>query len=150
MMDLTSLMDAVADRVKTCWPGEKVYIDYLPKDFERPSFALELQKEEWNDANLVLVRRTVTILLTGFVATDAYGDSSREALNERMEAACGLFARGYLQVGDRAIQVQTIRGMGSPDLMEVTLVFTWMDGRPTDSSSGAPLMENYELNITKE
>lgn len=155
-MTTQALMDAVKARVQEHWPGEEVYTNYLPKDFKRPSFALELQKEETADVNIALVRRTVTLLLTGYVETDDYGDSAREALNQRMEAACGLFARGYLPVEDRAIQVQTNRGTGAPDFIEVTLIFSWMDGRPalTDPDvppSDVPLMEHYELNIsTKE
>ena len=85
-----------------------------------------------------------------------YGDSAREALNQRMEDACGLFAQGYFPVEDRAIQVQTNRGTGAPDFIEVTLIFSWMDGRPACADpdvppSDVPLMEHYDLNIsTKE
>lgn len=155
-MTTQALMDAVKARVQGHWPGEEVYTNYLPKDFKRPSFALELQKEETADVNIALVRRTVTLLLTGYVETDAYGDSAREILNQRMEAACGLFVRGYLPVGDRAIQVRTNRGTGAPDFIEVTLSFSWVDGRPACAGpdvppSDVPLMEHYELNIlTKE
>lgn len=155
-MTTQALMDAVKARVQGHWRGEEVYTNYLPKDFNRPSFALELQKEETADVNIALVRRTVTLLLTGYVETDDYGDSAREALNQRMEDACGLFAQGYFPVEDRAIQVQTNRGTGAPDFIEVILIFSWMDGRPafTDPDippSDVPLMEHYELNIsTKE
>ena len=155
-MTVQLLMDGVKAAVQGRWPGEEVYTNYLPKDFKRPAFALELQKDEWTDANLLLVRRTVTLLLTGYVETDAYGDSGREALNQRMEAACGLFARGFLPVEDRALSVRTVRGAGAPDFFETTLIFTWMDGRPAgtgpdDPSVEVPLMAHYELNrLTKE
>ena len=155
-MTTQALMDAVKTRVQGRWPGEEVYTNYLPKDFKRPSFALELQKDERTDINIALVRRTVTLLLTGFVAVDAHYDSSREHLNQRMEAVCGLFAQGYLPVEDRAVSVQVNRGTGAPDLIEVTLVFSWMDGRPVYTEPGhppgdVPLMEHYALNIsTKE
>lgn len=147
-MTVQNLMKAVAARVKGCWPGEEVYTNYLPKDFKRPSFALELQKDEWTDVNIALIHRTVTLLLTGFVATDAYGDSDRDVLNQRMETACGLFACGALPVEDRAIRVQTIRGTGAPDFFEVTLIFSWIDGRPDTIAQDAPRMEHFELNIT--
>ena len=154
-MTIQMLMDAVKARIQKRWPMEKVYTNYLPKDFNRPSFALELQKEETADINIALVQRTATMLLTGYVETDAYGDSARERLNQRMEAACGLFAQGYLRVDDRAIRVRTVRGTGAPDFMEVTLIFTWMDARPVftdpdDPSVDVPLMEHYELNISTE
>lgn len=150
-MTVQALTDAVKARIQEHWPGEAIYTNYLPKDFKRPSFSLEVQKDEWSDANLILLRRTVTMLLTGYVETDAYGDSAREVLNQRMEAACGLFGQGFLPVGERAIQVRAVRGTGAPDFFETTLIFTWMDARPTDLPAQAPLMEHYELElVTKE
>lgn len=152
-MTSQTLMDTVKASVQNRWPGEEVYTNYLPKGFKRPSFALEMQKDEWVDVNIVLVRRTMTLLLTGFVSIDAYGDSAREVLNGRMEAACGLFAQGWLPVDDRAVQVQTVRGTGAPDFFEVSLIFSWIDGRQEMGDSDvppvqAPVMEHYQLNIT--
>ena len=150
-MTSQTLTDAVKARIQENWKGEQVYTNYLPKDFKRPSFALELQKDEWTDANIVLIKRTVTLLLTGFVEKDAYGDSAREILNQRMETACGLFSQGWLPADDRAVSVRTVRGTGAPDFFEVTLIFTWMDGRPNVTADQTPLMEHYELEIaTKE
>ena len=150
-MTAQTVMDTVKASVQESWPGEKVYTNYLPKDFKRPSFALELQKDEWTDANIVLVKRTVTLLLTGFVEKDAYGDSAREILNQRMEIACGLFSQGWLSVDDRAVSVHMVRGTGAPDFFEVTLMFTWMDARPNATDDQVPLMRDYELEIaTKE
>ena len=150
-MTSQTLTDAVKARIQENWKGEQVYTNYLPKDFKRPSFALELQKDEWTDANIVLVKRTVTLLLTGFVEKDAYGDSAREILNQRMEIACGLFSQGWLSVDDRAVSVRMVRGTGAPDFFEVTLMFTWMDARPNATDDQVPLMRDYELEIaTKE
>lgn len=150
-MTAQTVMDTVKASVQESWPGEKVYTNYLPKDFKRPSFALELQKDEWTDSNIVLVKRTVTLLLTGFVEKDAYGDSAREILNQRMEIACGLFSQGWLSVDDRAVSVRMVRGTGAPDFFEVTLMFTWMDARPNATDDQVPLMRDYELEIaTKE
>lgn len=150
-MTAQTVMDTVKASVQESWPGEKVYTNYLPKDFKRPSFALELQKDEWTDANIILVKRTVTLLLTGFVEKDAYGDSAREILNQRMEIACGLFSQGWLSVDDRAVSVRMVRGTGAPDFFEVTLMFTWMDARPNATDDQVPLMRDYELEIaTKE
>ena len=150
-MTAQTVMDTVKASVQESWPGEKVYTNYLPKDFKRPSFALELQKDEWTDANIVLVKRTVTLLLTGFVEKDAYGDSAREILNQRMEIACGLFSQGWLSVDDRAVSVRMVRGTGAPDFFEVTLMFTWMDARPNATDDQVPLMRDYEIEIaTKE
>ena len=155
-MRVQALMDAETGRIQEKWPGEPVYPNYLPNDFKSPSFTLELQRDEWKDGNIILVQRAVTLLLTGYVEPDPYGDSAREALNQRMETACGLFAQGFLPVGDRAVPVRTVRGNGAPGFFEVTLIFSWMDERPSvsgsdDPSGKTPMMERYKLNIlTKE
>ena len=151
MVELNTLMAAVEAAVKAKYPGEPVFTDVLPKDFKRPSFALECQKNETADVNQFLVQRAVTVLLTCFVEVNAYGDSSREALNGRMDALCALFGQGYLRVGDRALRVQTDRGIGAPDFAEVTLVFTWTDARPAYQDpnapgSGVPRMTEFEIN----
>lgn len=152
-MTVQNLMEAIKTMVRECWPGEEIYTDELPKDFKRPSFALECQKNETADVNPFLVQRTVTVLLTCFVEVNAYGDSSREALNRRMDTLCAHFGQGYLRVGDRALRVQTDRGVGAPDFAEVTLTFTWVDGRPAYQDpnapgSGIPKMEHFAVNGT--
>ena len=141
---------AVMSRVKAMLEEtfrEPVYVDRLPKDFHRPSFAVELQKTEYQDMNLALVRKTATILITCFVEVDAYYDSSREELNRRQDTVMGLFARGCLDVEDRHPAAMAARGQGNPDFSEVALTVTWSDDRPgyTDPEETAPLMERYEV-----
>lgn len=148
-MTVQTLMEAVKAGVRECWPGEEIYTNYLPKDFKRPSFALECQKTETTDVNPFLVQRTVIVLLTCFVPVNAYGDSSRKALDQRMDALCARFAQGCFQVNDRAVRVQTDRGTSAPDFAEVTLTFAWLDKRPAckdPNASGIPKMEIFEIN----
>lgn len=148
-MELETLMAWIEAAIKSQHPGEPVYVDYLPKDFKRPSFALECQKTETTDVNPFLVQRTVIVLLTCFVPVNAYGDSSRKALDQRMDALCARFAQGCFQVNDRAVRVQTDRGTSAPDFAEVTLTFAWLDKRPAckdPNASGIPKMEIFEIN----
>ena len=77
---------------------EPVFVDRLPKDFKRPSFALELQKTEMADLNLFLVRKTTTVLITGFVDVDYYHDSSREELGLRQDRVMALFPGPSMEV----------------------------------------------------
>lgn len=151
MVTLNQLMDAVAAEVTAQYPGEPIFTDQLPKDFKRPSFALECQKNETAGLNPFLVQRTVALLLTCFVELNAYHDSSREALNGRMDALCAHFAQGYLRVGDRAVRLQTDRGTSAPDFAGVTLLFSWVDGRsgyqdPNAPDSGIPKMRDFAVN----
>lgn len=124
---------------------EPVYVDQLPKDFARPSFAVELAKTECADLNFFLVRKTATVLITGFVAVDAYHDSSRDALNLRQDQLMHLFAGGRLRVGGIYPAVTANKGTGNPDFLEVQLEFSWNDERPGSPEPEAPTMEHYTL-----
>ena len=153
-MDCNDIMRAMEARLKEKYPGEKVYWDRLPKDFVRPSFALELTKNETADANLYLVKRTAVVLVTMWVEVNAFYDSSREALNNRQDQVLALFSKP-LKLGDRTLLPTAQKGEGTPEYSEVSATFQWTDQRPgfvdedtaPESESGVPLMEDYTLQV---
>lgn len=141
---------AVMSRVKAMLEEtfqEPVYVDRIPEELQRPSFGVELQKTEYQDMNLMLVRKTATILITCFGEADASGSGSREELNRRQDSVMNLFALGWLDVEDRHPAALAVRGQGSTDSCQVTLTVTWSDDRPgcTTTEEDAPLMEHYEV-----
>lgn len=153
-MDSSDVMNFVENILKNKFQNE-VFTDVLPKDFVRPSFALELQKDDFVDRNIGLVQKTVTILITGFVEVNAYYDSSRKELNRRQTAVMEIFAGPGLKIGDRHPTVSANKGTGSPDFFEVQVVFSWSDVRPgyhdpddmnDPVSAAVPKMEDFELN----
>lgn len=147
-METSSVVQAVKQALEGRFQ-EPVYLDRVPKEFARPSFAVELQKSEWTDLNQGLVRKTVTLLVTGFVEVDAYHDSSREKLNRRQEQVMTLFAGPGMQVEDRWPAVSANKGVGSPDFFEVQVTFSWSDAKPgvPDRESGSvPKMEYISVN----
>lgn len=153
-MDPSDVMNFVEDILKDKFQNE-VFTDVLPKDFGRPSFALELQKDDFVDLNIGLVQKTVTILITGFVEVNAYYDSSRKELNHRQNAVMEIFAGPGIKVGDRHLTLSANKGTGAPDFFEVQLVFSWSDVRPgyhdpddmnDPVSAAVPKMEDFEFN----
>ncbi len=153
-VESVDVMRAVEKALYRAFPGEPVYRDRLPKDFQRPCFTLECQKTEQTDANAVLVQKKVELLITCWAEADAYGDSSREELTRRQSRVMGLFAAGSFPVLDRHLAVQATTGEQTPELAAVTGLFTWMDGRPQypdpEGPEGAkvPLMEHIEISRT--
>lgn len=127
---------------------EPVFVDRLPKDFKRPSFALELQKTEMADLNLFLVRKTTTVLITGFVDVDYYHDSSREELGLRQDRVMALFPGPSMEVEGYHPTIAANKGTGAPDFFEVQLAVVWRDARPgfQDPEDSAPPMEDFEVN----
>lgn len=155
------LMEAVESVLNRLFPGEPVYWDYLPKDFKRPCFTLECPRTAGADLNAVLIQREADILVTCMAAADAYGDSSRKELTRRQCAVMDLFGQGFLRVKDRAVKVSGEKGEQSPELAEVTGLFSWVDERPAipdpevpydpdnpNAPAGAdiPRMEHFEIN----
>jgi hypothetical protein len=155
-MDIGALMDAAEAAIRTQYPDDPIYRDELPKDFQRPSFTLECQKDDLADAAIGLVRRTVTLLVTCYVAVDAYHDSSRDELNRRQETVMSLLAGKPLRVEDRSLTAKTGKGTGAPDYGEVTAVYSFLDSRPgyvdedteEESVSGVPLMEEFTMDVS--
>lgn len=156
-MDGNDIMQAMKARLKERYPKEEVYVDRLPKDFTRPSFTLELQKNDMVDANLFLVKRTAAILVTCYEKVNAFYDSSREGLNSRQDQVLALFSKP-LPVGDRTLLPTTKKGEGTPGYNEVTVTFEWLDSRPDfvdedtapEQESGVPQMEDFALRVGTE
>lgn len=147
-MEINDVLRAAEDVIRGRYPEDPVYWDRLPKNFRRPSFTLELQALEAADMNRFLQRLTATVLVTCYVKADDYSDSSREALNARLDGVTALFAPGFLRVGKRAVTVNAMKGIGSPLASEVTIVFSWTDQRPAVSPGpAAPSAEHYSLRV---
>ena len=156
-MDNNDILKAMEARIQQAYPGEAVYWDRLPKDFTRPSFSLELQKVETRDVNIGLVEKTAQVLVTCFVQADAYGDSSREALNQRQDKVAAIFS-AYLPVKDRVLTSNAVKGTGEPEFSDVAVTFRWTDVRPgyvdedtaPESVSGVPAAEHYQFQVTEK
>lgn len=146
-MVVNDILKAVEARLLETFPDEPVYWDSLPNGFQRPSTTLEFQRDTVTDVNFCLVRHEAEMLITCFSkVNDPYHDSSRADLNDRLSRVLGIFHTGNLPVCDRCLTVTAHAGIGTPEYSEVTVRFTWVDGRPGLSESGIPA-ENYHLNV---
>lgn len=151
-IESTDIMQAVEAALNRAFPGEPVYWDSLPRGFQRPCSALELQKTDMTAAAAGLVWREESFLVTCLEAVDAHGDSSRERLTRRQSRVAALFSAGSFPVMDRHLTVKAVRGEQSPELAEVTLLFSWMDARPDcgdAEEAGVEAMRNFAINGTE-
>lgn len=147
-------MKSMETRLREAFQGTEVYVDRLPKDFQRPSFTLELKENDLSDVNQFLVKRTAVVLITIFEEVDAFYDSSREKLNARQNQILALFSKP-LQAAGRTLLPSAQKGEGTPDCNEAAVRFEWVDGRPgfvdedtaAESESGVPLMRNYTMSV---
>ena len=106
MITNNDILDAIAAMVEQAFPGEPVYRDFAPSDFERPSSLVELSGGTFYpnfSCGAVEIRPQVT--LTTFTKTDPYHQQDTAELTRRQMLLMGLFLPGYVKVKDRAPHV---------------------------------------------
>lgn len=106
MITNNDILDAIAALVARAFPGEPLYRDFTPTDFQRPSNLLELSGGTFRpnfSCGAVEVRPQVT--LTTFVPVDPYHQQDTAELTRRQMLLVGLFLAGYVKVKDRAPHV---------------------------------------------
>lgn len=92
--------------MEKAFPGEKLYRDYTPTGFERPSNLVELSGGKFfPNAACGAVELRPKVTLTTFVPVDAYHQQDDQELTRRQMRLLGLFLPGYLKVKDRAAHV---------------------------------------------
>ena len=63
-MNSTEILDAVNARLLEKWPERTVYINVCPEDYERPSFWLEVTRDDRTPVTQRMTKRNVQIRLT--------------------------------------------------------------------------------------
>ena len=112
------------------FPGDEVYTNLTPNGFQRPSFLIELGEIHMVDASEDMLRVTMPLVVTAFVAVDSYHNSDMEELLTRMAAVQELFAISGLQIQDRVLHVVGNKAEYNWDFAEVTITLDYLDDRP--------------------
>lgn len=117
------------------YPGEPVYLNDVPKNFERPSFFVAQRKREVKPLNFALNEVRLTMVVACFVPVNSYNDVDREELADRTDAVALLFGGGVLEAGDRHLLAQAAQ-VKEDDLQEVEIVYLYADdGREAQTAS---------------
>lgn len=107
MISNNDILDAIEALVAEAFPQEKVYRNYQPADFERPSNLLELSGGKgYPNFSCRGVELRPKLTLTTFVPVDAYHHGDTAQLACRQMRLLGLFLPGYVKVKDRAPHVE--------------------------------------------
>lgn len=117
------------------YPNEPIYLNDVPKNFERPSFFVAQRKCETKPLNFALNEVRMTMVVACFVPVDSYNDVDREELTNRTDAVARLFGSGALEVSDRHLLAQSAQ-VKEDDLQEVEIVYLYADeGREAPAAS---------------
>lgn len=117
------------------YPNEPIYLNDVPKNFERPSFFVAQRKRETKPLNFALNEVRLTMVVACFVPVDNYNDVDREELTDRTDAVTHLFGGGVLEAGDRHLLAQAAQ-VKEDDLQEVEIIYLYADdGREAPAAS---------------
>ena len=117
------------------YPNEPIYLNDVPKNFERPSFFVAQRKRETKPLNFALNEVRLTMVVACFVPLDNYNDVDREELTDRTDAVARLFGGGVLEAGGRHLLAQTAQ-VKEDDLQEVEIIYLYADdGREASAAS---------------
>ena len=150
MITNNDIADAISALVGKTFPGEPVYRDYTPADFQRPSYLVEISGGKFYPnfgGGSVELRPRLT--LTTFVKTDPYHQQDDQDLTRRQMALIGLFLPGYIRVKDRAPHVLDEGEMENGlDYAALTVTLSYTLGRDEFmeiQQAPASLMEHLHL-----
>ncbi len=133
-MKTIDIVDAINARLTEKWPARTVYLDVCPVDFDRPSFWLQVTKDDRSDANRYTDRRAVQIALTAYDEKDEHYESSWQRLSGVVDECLTLLG-GVLKVGDRRFK-PTLKSLPrEPDRVSILLDFSFMAPRAGDGGT---------------
>ena len=151
MIQIADITAAIEAKIKEAFPGETVYTDLVPRDFERPCNMVELigvglDPLSWGQSGVdMLYQYRITTLST----VDEVHASHLPVLDLRAMLVLGAFAAGYIRVKDRAPKVRSIEADTSFfDCVPVTLTLALtLDRADFVGSELYELMQNLEMQV---
>ena len=151
MIQVPDITAAIAAQVEKAFPGEKVYTDLAPRNFERPSNAVEMVGATMDPLSYGPggVDFLFKYKISTFSKVDEVHASHLPVLDLRAMLVLGAFAAGYVQVKDRAPKVRSMEADTSLfDCAVVTLTLALtLDRADFVGSELYELMQNLELQV---
>lgn len=145
---------AIAERLEKAFPGEAVYTDRAPPDFQPPGCMVELTALTFDPLSLgqSAVKIQYRCRITVFCAADETRDSPLPELRLRSAAVLGIFAGGFLPVRNRALKVTALSADTSrSDSAAVTLTLELTAGRADfRPAEPLPVMQNLTARYTEK
>ena len=133
-MKTLDIVGAVNDLLNQKWLARTVYLDVCPVDFERPSFWLQVTRDERRAASRYAELRAVQITLTLFDSVDEHYEASWARLTGDVDECMGLLG-GVLGVGERRLK-PTLKALPrEADRVSILLDFNFMTPRAEDGGT---------------
>lgn len=138
MIKQTDILTAINKLLVKYYPGNTVNIQPEPKDYQRPSFYIDMVRVSQVDKCKASIEKTVYVTITYFSEIDKYYRSDPEDLANTQDAVMQIFNCGFVTIGDRAIKVISSAGGLDLDRAYIDLQFEFIDNR-TDEIDQIPV-----------
>ena len=131
------------------FPGELVYENITPTGFQRPCNLVKLVGIRMKESKPNAMNLLFTYKITDYVPVDENHISDTALLDFRTMTIVGwIFGSGYLRIGDRASQVESIQTEHNFDYTETTVVFSCaFDRNEFQPSETLPIMEQLQMRL---
>lgn len=149
MLDSIKIMDAINGLLVEKYPNHTVYIDPCPKQFERPSFLIEIITVDQEAVNRRTIQETVYITITCFDETDDYKHSDTTNLLTVQQGVLDIFRSGYILVDGRAVKVKASSGGRDFDKAFVDVQVEYFEDR-SDTADTTPLINEVIATMKEE
>lgn len=132
MLTYQDLIDGICAMMREIFPKMTAYIEECPKDFERPSYYLELKKWDCKPAARWLIECDVEFLLQCAAEHDEHDRPDKRQLTDMQARIMSKLSTGKLPVKDRQLNIgQTVKEAG-PNVLSMTLALHYMDDTDED------------------
>lgn len=149
MITPNDIIDRLEEEVNRVLPGQTVYKNLTPTNFERPSVEIECEGATVEVVNGGCARFRFQMLLRSFVTVDERHFSQFQALYQNMMLLLGIFVPAFLKVKDRALHLAgTPSGAVNLDYAEVKAHLTLtLSADEFRAAVQYPLMQEFYENI---
>lgn len=144
-MNSTEILDAVNARLLEKWPERTVYINVCPEDYERPSFWLEVTRDDRTPVTQRMTKRNVQIRLTLHDEADEHYDISWARLNNDVSACLKLMMQ-VLHVGARRLLPQLQSMPRDVDRAAILLNFEFIESNE-ETAPEIPTADSYQISV---
>lgn len=146
MLRSNNILEALEALMRERFPTSTAYRNLVYKEFDRPSFLVEVGRQTMETATRWTVDRTAQCKVTLFEAVDVRHNTQVEVLADKLALALELFSVAAIQVDDRALDVSSVSGDYFNDYAEVTFTLSWQDDRETGPVEDA-LAQYYDITV---
>lgn len=129
MLDLIKIRDEINKLLVKRYPTLTVYIDKVPKDFERPSFLIEYVTSNQNSINKDTLKEQIFYTITYFSEVDEYYNTDKIDMHSVLVEVLKIFRVGYIKVENRVITIDASGGGSNENEIYIDLQLEYFEDR---------------------